>query len=104
MVGEAGAGKSSLLNTFTTALSNKEDIDDAQRIGPSTHGRKSATQEVHFNSFKVSKYKKKLTSLSDNRLLYLTCYNLYLMVQWDSVLYIAISYYMAWFNFVSRCN
>lgn len=55
MVGEAGAGKSSLLNTFTTALSNKEDIDDTQRIGPSTHGRKSATQEVHFNSCKVSK-------------------------------------------------
>lgn len=59
MVGEAGAGKSSLLNTFTTALSNKEEIDDTQRIGPSTHGKKSATQEVHFNSCKVSKLKKK---------------------------------------------
>lgn len=45
MVGESGAGKSSLLNTFTTALSNKDDIADIYRIGPSTHGKKSATQE-----------------------------------------------------------
>lgn len=52
MVGESGAGKSSLLNTFTTALSNKEDIADIYRIGPSTHGKKSATQEVHFKSVK----------------------------------------------------
>lgn len=52
MVGESGAGKSSLLNTFTTALSKKEDIADIYRIGPSTHGKKSATQEVHFNSVK----------------------------------------------------
>lgn len=59
MVGEAGAGKSSLLNTFTTALSNKEEIDDTRRIGPSKHGKESATQEVHFNSCKVSKLKKK---------------------------------------------
>lgn len=53
MVGEAGAGKSSLLNTFTTALSNKEDIDDTQRIGPSTHGRKSATQEIHMEPIHI---------------------------------------------------
>lgn len=53
MIGEAGAGKSSLLNTFTTALSNKEDIDDTQRIGPSTHGRKSATQEIHMEPIHI---------------------------------------------------
>lgn len=53
MVGEAGAGKSSLLNTFTTALSNKEEIDDAQRIGPSTHGQKSATQEIHMEPIHI---------------------------------------------------
>lgn len=47
MVGEAGAGKSSLLKTFTTALSNKEDIADIYRIGPSTHAKKSATQKMH---------------------------------------------------------
>lgn len=59
MVGESGAGKSSLLKTFTTALSNKEEIEDIQRIGPSKHGKKSASQQVHFNSCKVSKLKKK---------------------------------------------
>lgn len=53
MVGEAGAGKSSLLNTFTTALSNKEEIDDTQRIGPSTHGKKSATQEIHMEPIHI---------------------------------------------------
>nr|XP_034321641.1 uncharacterized protein LOC117688068 [Crassostrea gigas]XP_034321642.1 uncharacterized protein LOC117688068 [Crassostrea gigas] len=47
MVGESGAGKSSLLKTFTTALSNKEDIADIYRIGPSTHGKKSATLKMH---------------------------------------------------------
>lgn len=52
MVGESGAGKSSLLKTFTTALSNKEDIADIYRIGPSTHAMTSATQKVHFNSAK----------------------------------------------------
>lgn len=58
MVGESGAGKSSLLKTFTTALSNKEEIADIQRIGPSTHGKKSVSQQVHFNSCNVSKFKK----------------------------------------------
>lgn len=52
MVGEHGAGKSSLLKTFTTALSNKEDIADIYRIGPSNHDDKSATKKVHFNSIK----------------------------------------------------
>lgn len=52
MVGEHGAGKSSLLKTFTTALSNKEDIADIYRIGPYSHDEKSATKKVHFNSIK----------------------------------------------------
>lgn len=54
MVGESGAGKSSLLNTFTTALSKKEDIADIYRIGPSTHGKKSATQEMHLEPIHIS--------------------------------------------------
>lgn len=47
MVGEHGAGKSSLLKTFTTALSNKEDIADIYRIGPYSHDEKSATKKMH---------------------------------------------------------
>lgn len=69
MVGEAGAGKSSLLNTFTTALSNKEDIADIYRIGPSTHGKKSATQKVHFNSVKFWN-KKRWNEISLSRQLF----------------------------------
>lgn len=53
MVGESGAGKSSLLKTFTTALSNKEDIADIYRIGPSTHGKKSATQKMHLEPMHI---------------------------------------------------
>lgn len=53
MVGESGAGKSSLLTTFTTALSNKEEIDDTRRIGPSTHGKESATQEIHMEPIHI---------------------------------------------------
>lgn len=64
MVGESGAGKSSLLKTFTTALSNKEDITDVYRIGPSTHEKKSATHKVHFNSCEVSKLKKNWNEIS----------------------------------------
>lgn len=67
MVGESGAGKSSLLKTFTTALSNKEDIADIYRIGPSTHAMKSATQKVHFNSVKFWNEKKIWNKISLSR-------------------------------------
>lgn len=53
MVGESGAGKSSLLTTFTTALSNKEEIDDTRRIGPSTHGKESTTQKIHLETIYI---------------------------------------------------
>lgn len=53
MVGESGAGKSSLLKTFTTALSNKEDIADIYRIGPSTHAMTSATQKMHLEPIHI---------------------------------------------------
>lgn len=67
MVGESGAGKSSLLKTFTTALSNKEDIADIYRIGPSTHAMTSATQKVHFNSAKFWNEKKIWNGISLSR-------------------------------------
>lgn len=67
MVGESGAGKSSLLKTFTTALSNKEDIADIYRIGPSTNAMTSATQKVHFNSTKFWNEKKILNGISLSR-------------------------------------
>lgn len=34
MIGETGAGKSSLLRAFTTALMSNTDIKDNYRVGP----------------------------------------------------------------------
>lgn len=49
MVGETGAGKSSLINTFATALANKKYIKDTYRISPkqTKDKEKSATKRIH---------------------------------------------------------
>lgn len=44
MIGETGAGKSSCLNTFASALSGK--MEEKYRISPTDGKEKSATQRV----------------------------------------------------------
>lgn len=48
MIGETGAGKSSFLNTFATALSQKKYLKDIYRISPkqTKNKEKSATKRV----------------------------------------------------------
>lgn len=45
MIGETGAGKSSCLNTFASALSGK--MEEKYRISPADGKEKSATQRIH---------------------------------------------------------
>lgn len=45
MIGETGAGKSSCLNTFASALSGK--MEEKYRISPTDGKEKSATQRIH---------------------------------------------------------
>lgn len=44
MIGETGAGKSSFLRTFTTALTNNTDIKDIYRVAPQ---KGSVTKQIH---------------------------------------------------------
>lgn len=56
MIGETGAGKSSYLSTFVTALSGR--MNDIYRISPAKGTEKSATQRVKYNNFNVKKLRK----------------------------------------------
>lgn len=46
MIGETGAGKSSLLNTFATAISNSDHIKDTYRVSPNNGREESVTKKV----------------------------------------------------------
>lgn len=48
MIGETGAGKSSLLRTFVNALIDSPDIKDIYRVSP-LQSKESATQRVEQN-------------------------------------------------------
>lgn len=48
MIGETGAGKSSLLRTFVNALIDSPDIKDIYRVSP-LQSNESATQRVEQN-------------------------------------------------------
>lgn len=48
MIGETGAGKSSFLNTFATALKNGEQLTDVYRESPQGGKEKSATKKVNY--------------------------------------------------------
>lgn len=57
MIGETGAGKSSFLNTFATALKNGEQLTDVYRESPQGGKEKSATKKVNYlkwNSYKFN--------------------------------------------------
>lgn len=55
MIGETGAGKSSFLNTFSTALSGGQEIIDIYRVSPE-HGREdSATKMVSVYNISLNK-------------------------------------------------
>lgn len=55
MVGGTGTGKSTFLETFTTALSNRKTKSDIYRACPSQGREYSATKKVRYN--KVHFYK-----------------------------------------------
>lgn len=48
MIGETGAGKSSCLNTFATALSGSDVRKDIYRVSPAQGREESATQRVEY--------------------------------------------------------
>lgn len=50
MIGETGVGKSSLLNTFATALSNELYIVDTYRVCGEESGKESVTRTVKYMS------------------------------------------------------
>lgn len=53
MIGETGAGKSSFLNTFCTAISGGQEIKDVYRVSPE-HGREdSATKMIHLEPIHI---------------------------------------------------
>lgn len=55
MIGETGAGKSSFLNTFCTAISGGQEIKDVYRVSPE-HGREdSATKMVRVDDLALIK-------------------------------------------------
>lgn len=47
MIGVTGSGKSSLLRTFATALTNSDYIKDIYRVGPKEGREKSVTKKIH---------------------------------------------------------
>lgn len=49
MIGVTGSGKSSLLRTFATALTNSDYIKDIYRVGPKEGREKSVTKKVRYN-------------------------------------------------------
>lgn len=51
MIGETGAGKSSCLNTFASALSGK--MEEKYRISPTDGKEKSATQRIHLEPLTI---------------------------------------------------
>lgn len=51
MIGETGAGKSSCLNTFASALSGK--MEEKYRISPGDGKEKSATQRIHLEPLTI---------------------------------------------------
>lgn len=51
MIGVTGSGKSSLLRTFATALTNSDYIKDIYRVGPKDGREKSVTKKVRYNKF-----------------------------------------------------
>lgn len=46
MIGETGAGKSSLLRAFTSALKSNTDIHDNYRVGPRQGKEPAVTKRV----------------------------------------------------------
>lgn len=53
MIGETGAGKSSCLNTFATAVSGSKEIKDIYRVSPGQGRERSATQRIHLEPIQI---------------------------------------------------